>query len=86
MADPAGFLDEFIDQRLTDPVCDVLVDRVHRLSHGGVLLRRQRDDFGLAGLLDLRKRLVVFLRRLSVAQTRGPRRWRRALSGGGPQL
>src|ERR1700688_2653329 len=56
MADPAGFLDELVDQRLADPACDILVDRLHRLAHGGVLLRRQRDDFGLAGLLDVPQR------------------------------
>src|SRR5260370_20682742 len=63
----AGFLDELVDQRLTDPARDVLVNRLHRLAHGGILFRRQRDDFGLAGFLDRLKRVFVFLRRLPVA-------------------
>src|ERR1700736_6636400 len=67
----AGFLDELVDQRLTDPARDVLVNRLHRLAHGGILRRRQRHDFGLAGFLDLRKRVFVFLRRLPVAVSGG---------------
>src|ERR1700712_2177289 len=71
VAYPAGFLDELVDQGLTDPSRDVLVNRVHRLAHRHVLIRGQRDDFGLAGLLDRLKRLVVFLRRLAVAEFGG---------------
>src|SRR5260370_29088649 len=40
VAGSAGFLDELVDQGLTDPVRDVLVDRLHRLAHCGILLRR----------------------------------------------
>src|ERR1700722_19664659 len=67
----AGFLDEFVDQGLTDPGGDILVDRLHRLAHGDVLLRRQGVDFGLAGLLDGLQRLLVFLGRLPVAEGGG---------------
>src|SRR5260370_17026299 len=71
VAGSAGFLDELVDQGLADPARDVLVDRLHRLAHRGVLLRRQRDDLGLAGLLDRFERVVVFLLRLAVAESRG---------------
>src|SRR3954463_6877582 len=60
-------LEEFVDQGLADAAGDVLVDRLHRLSHVGVLLRRQRHDLALAGLLDLGERVVIFLGRLVVA-------------------
>src|SRR5579883_2707308 len=63
----AGLLEEFVDQRLADAGGDLLVDRHHRLSHGLVLLRRQRDDLGLAGLLDLLQRVLVLLDREAVA-------------------
>src|SRR3984957_1770298 len=43
VADPTGFLDEFIDQGLADPARDVLVDRIHRPAHRRVPLRPQRD-------------------------------------------
>src|SRR5215468_588013 len=36
----AGFLQKFVDQRLADAAGDVLVDSLHRLAHGGVLLGR----------------------------------------------
>ena len=36
VADPAGYLDELVDQGLTDPARDVLVDRLHRPAHGGI--------------------------------------------------
>src|SRR5580704_11710701 len=48
----AGLLQELVDQRLTDPRGHVLVDRHHCLAHRLVLLSRQRDDLGLAGLLN----------------------------------
>src|SRR6266702_3121791 len=64
-------LEEFVDQTLADAVRDVLVDRLHRLAHRGVLLRRQRDDLALAALLDLGERVVVFFLRLVVAESRG---------------
>ena len=54
-------LEEFVDQRLADALCHILVDRFERLAHRRILLRRQRDDLALAGLLDLRQRVVVFL-------------------------
>src|SRR5439155_13697158 len=59
--------EEFVDQRLADAAGDVLVDRLHRLAHGGVLLRRQRYDLALAGLLDFGERVFIFFRRLAVA-------------------
>src|SRR5882724_6272993 len=71
VANLAGFFQELVDQRLTDAARDVLVDRIYRLAHRGVLLRRQRDDLGLAGLLDLGKRVLVFLCRLAVAESGG---------------
>src|ERR1700676_5261103 len=71
VAGSAGFLDELVDQGLTDPARDVLVDRLHRLAHCGVLLRRQGDDFGLARLLDRRERVFVFLGRLPFAESGG---------------
>src|SRR5271168_4332017 len=46
----AGLFQEFVDQGLTDARRHVLVDRQHRLAHRLVLLLRQRDDLGLAGL------------------------------------
>src|SRR6478735_7350907 len=60
----AGLLDELVDQPLTDATGDVLVDGLHRLAHGGVLLGRQLDDLALAGLDDLGERIVVLLLRL----------------------
>src|SRR3981081_2593879 len=60
-------LEELVDQRLADARCHVLVNRIQRLAHGFILLRRQRDDLALAGFLDLRQRLVVFLFRWPVA-------------------
>src|SRR6478672_9573471 len=68
VAGAAGFLHELVDQGLTNAARDVLIDRLHRLAHGGVLLRRQGDDFGLAGFLDGLERVVIFLRRLAVAE------------------
>ena len=54
-------LEEFVDQRLADALCHILVNRFERLAHRRILLRRQRDDLALAGLLDLGERVVVFL-------------------------
>src|ERR1700682_1172013 len=71
VAGSAGLLDELIDQGLTDPAGNVFVHRLHRLAHRSVLFRRQGDDLGLAGFLDLRKRVLVFLRRLAVAVSGG---------------
>src|ERR1700674_3240882 len=67
VAGSAGYLDELVNQGLAYPARDVLVDRLHGLAHGGILLGRQCNDLGLAGLLDLGQSFVVFLRRLTVA-------------------
>src|SRR5437763_1952636 len=59
--------EEFIDQGLTDALGHILVNQFERLAHCRVLLRRQRHDLALAGLLDFGQRVLVFLRRLAVA-------------------
>src|SRR6476661_2295159 len=46
-------LEEFIDQGLADALCHIMVNRIERLAHRGVLLRRQRHDLALASLLDV---------------------------------
>ena len=59
VAGSAGLLEELIDQGLTDPAGNVLVHRLHRLAHRSILFRRQGHDLGLAGFLDLRKRVFA---------------------------
>src|ERR1700680_2603597 len=71
VAGSAGFLDELVDQGLTDPARDVLVDRLHRPAPLGLPPRRPGDYFGLAALLDRRERVFVFLARLPVAESGG---------------
>src|SRR6185436_16924900 len=60
-------LEELVDQGLADAACDILVDRLYRLAHRGVLLRRQLDDLALASFLYFGKRVIIFLRRLAIA-------------------
>src|SRR5689334_14225350 len=63
-----GLFKEFVDQRLADAACGILVDRLHRLAHRFALLRGELDDLALAALLDLGERVVVLLLRLCVAE------------------
>src|SRR4029077_3195936 len=63
----AGFFQEFVDQGLADPRGHLLVDRHHGLAHRRILLLCQVKELGLAGLLDVRERVVVLPGRLAVA-------------------
>src|SRR3954471_14231486 len=62
------FLLEFVDQRLPDTACRVLVDRLHGLAHRLILLRSELDDLALAALPDLGERVLIFFLRLRIVE------------------
>ena len=59
-------LEEFVDQRLTDALGHILINRFERLAHRRILLRRERHDLALAGLLDRFQRVLVFFLRMAL--------------------